>query len=159
MNNWKNLADNSRVWLYGANRKLSDSECTEIEDLLDGFCDQWAAHGDKLDCGFQILYNQLIVLAVDEASAKASGCSIDTSVQVFREIDNRYNLDLFNRLRSYHMEDDAITSLSTANISEALTAGNLSAESAFVDPMIATMGEVRNNLTKPISDMWLKKYL
>lgn len=159
MNNWDQLAGDARVWLYGANRKLTSNESSEILNILDKFCDEWAAHGAKLNCGFQILNHQIIVLGVDEASAAASGCSIDTSVQVFRDIDAQFNLDLFNRLRSYHYDADSIKSLNTATIKEKVVNAELVGTSSFIDMLIDTKAGVQSELIKPMSKTWLAKYL
>lgn len=159
MNNWNQLADNARIWLYGANRSLTESEESQILLILDRFCDEWAAHGAKLNCGFQILHHQIIVLGVDEASAAASGCSIDSSVKVFRDIDAQFQLDLFNRLRSYHIADNTINALDSSSIKSKVEAVELQADSRFIDMLITSKGDVRNALVKPMSQTWLSKYL
>ncbi len=159
MNHWETLSNDARVWLYGANRKLSETEQRKIQDMLDTFCESWAAHGAKLDCGYTILYNQLIILAVDEKSAAASGCSIDSSVKVFREIDAKYELDLFNRLRSYHLREGQLVAHHSSAIKQLLESNELTSQSLFIDPLIGSKYDVLNNLTKPLKETWLNKYL
>ncbi len=159
MNNWNQLADDARVWLYGANRALTESEESQILLMLDRFCDEWAAHGAKLNCGFQILHHQIIVLGVDEASAAASGCSIDSSVKVFRDIDAQFQLDLFNRLRSYHIIGNTISAIDSTHVKAKVDTEQVKADSGFIDMLIATKGEVNNALIKPMSQTWLSKYL
>ncbi|MFT5723709.1 MAG: hypothetical protein ACI9JN_000826 [Bacteroidia bacterium] len=159
MNNWDKLSSESKVWIYGANRHLTEQEKTSILDILDRFCDNWAAHGDKLDCGFKIIHNQIIVLAVDEISAAASGCSIDTSVKVFQEIDSTFNLDLFNRLRTYQVVDDRVKTHMSIAIKEGLSNGTLESSSQFIDTLITTKGDIHSTLVKPLNQTWLLKYL
>lgn len=159
MNNWDKLADNARVWLYAANRPLTDAEVSSVNTILDRFCDEWAAHGAKLDCGFQVLYHQIIVLAVDEASAAASGCSIDTSVQVFREIDAQLDIDLFNRLRSYAVDGNRLRTMQPHEVKSAVADKQLQPQSEFIDMLVTTKADVMNQLRKPMSQTWLSKYL
>jgi hypothetical protein len=44
------------------------------------------------------LYNQLIVLSVDDSSLGASGCSIDSSVKFIKELGTELKVDFFNRM-------------------------------------------------------------
>ncbi len=159
MNNWNTLSDDAKIWLYGTNREITVEETEEIKAFLDNFCNEWAAHGTKLDCGFTVLYNRFIVLGVNEQSAAASGCSIDSSIHAFQDIDKKYNFDLFNRLRSYYVTESSVESLNNQEIQRKLAAQELSEKSMFIDPMVSTVGDLKNALTKPMVNTWLKKYL
>ncbi|MFT5511849.1 MAG: hypothetical protein ACI8SE_000242 [Bacteroidia bacterium] len=159
MNNWEALSDDSKVWMYGANRALTASEVTAIDQMLSDFCDAWSAHGTKLDCGYEIIHNQLIILGVDEKSAAASGCSIDTSVQIFRDINSKYDLDLFNRLRSYHVDSDTIDSLTSKEVQTKVAVSELDSSSTFIDMLLSTKGALNSELIKPMAQTWLSKYI
>ncbi len=158
MNNWNQLSPESRLWLYGAKRALSADEESTINQLLFDFCDEWSAHGSKLDCGFTILHNQIIVLGVDEKSAEASGCSIDTSVQIFRDLDAKFDLDLFNRLRTYHLENDTLAAFHATEVKTKLENNELQADSIFLDMLIPNKGVI-DQISKPLEKTWLSKYL
>ncbi|MBO6515228.1 MAG: hypothetical protein JJ975_01585 [Bacteroidia bacterium] len=159
MNNWDSLGDDAKVWFYGSQRTLTPHEQTEIKNYLDQFCSTWAAHGAQLNCGFNILHDRFIVLAVDEASASATGCSIDKSVHAFQEIDSNYQLDLFNRLRSYQLVDNAIQPHDSTSIKSGLKTGKITARSSMINPLVSNLGQVRRQLVQPLSDTWLSKYL
>jgi hypothetical protein len=159
MNNWDQISDDSRVWVYGAKRALAPFEVSAILRRLADFCDEWSAHGTKLDCGFTVLYNQLIILAVDEKSAAASGCSIDTSVQIFREIDKQYDLDLFNRLRSYQLISEGLRGISADEIKTEVEKNTITSDTKFIDVMVASKKDIAHSLTKPMRETWLSKYL
>src|SRR5215217_4161490 len=87
----------SKIWIYQSNRAFTPIEVNEIQQKLDEFTGQWTAHGHKLKAKAEIRYNFFIVLIVDQDSANATGCSIDSSVRVIKEIEQAYNVDLFNR--------------------------------------------------------------
>jgi hypothetical protein len=162
MNNWNQLKPESKLWIYGAQRELSEQENNQINLLLDQFCDTWAAHGAKLDCGFNILHNRLILIAVDEESAAASGCSIDKSVEIVKDIDAQFNLDLFNRMRSYHVikvPQTKITSYEASEINQLLGSGELDQDSRMVNMQALILSEIAPNFTRALSETWLKKYL
>lgn len=159
MNLWDNLPGNARVWVYGASRRLSDHELTLVKNQLEDFCADWAAHGAKLACGFNILYDQLIILAVDEQQAAASGCSIDSSVRVIREIDANLNIDLFNRLRAFVVRENALQTFSTSEFKAALEANQINEDTGVIDPLVATLDQMNQEFIKPVAHTWLKKYL
>ncbi|HBK83263.1 MAG TPA: ABC transporter ATPase, partial [Flavobacterium sp.] len=78
---FKDLPPHSKVWIYQANRKLTDAEVDEISNATQLFIEQWAAHGTSLEASYLIKYNRFIILAVNQDIQKATGCSIDSSVQ------------------------------------------------------------------------------
>ena len=159
MNAWTSLPDHARIWFYGAKRPLTADEVAEISRKLDAFCADWAAHGAKLSCGYSILNNQLILLGVDEAIASASGCSIDTSVRLFQELDAEYQLDLFNRLRIFVKDGEQIRSLMAQEIKSELEQGYLHGDSLVIDALVHTKEAVETNLIKPLNQTWLARYL
>ena len=101
------MPKSSRIWIYQSDRKLSDLEVQNISDELEEFCSTWVAHQQQLKTSFNVFHNHFIVLAVDENSLNASGCSIDSSVKKVKEIEEKHNISLFNRqLVAFFLNDD-----------------------------------------------------
>ena len=162
MNNWNSLKPESKLWIYGANREITKLDLEEINRTLDNFCETWGSHGSKLNCGYNVLYNRFICIAVDEESAAASGCSIDKSVGIVKQIDEKYNLDLFNRLRSYLVEDSGtttITPISADHVTDAFVNELINEDSRMVNMQAATLQDLMPDFTIPLKKTWLKKYL
>ena len=57
----------SRVWTYLCSRPLSDEETALINDEIKKFTSAWKAHQKPLSAQGQLLYNQYIILVVDES--------------------------------------------------------------------------------------------
>ena len=93
------LASDSRVWVYQSNRAFSENEKVQLTEAFKVFVDSWAAHGSKLVADATIIGDYFVVLAVDEKTAMASGCSIDSSVKFIKTIGQQFNIDFFNRLK------------------------------------------------------------
>jgi hypothetical protein len=107
MRSIQHLAEHSRVWVYQANRFLSEQEIVAISNALSQFIESWNAHGASLYAGFEIISSRFVVLAVDEEKALASGCSIDKSVHFFQKIGEQLNIDFFNRMQvMYEMDGE-----------------------------------------------------
>lgn len=101
----------SKVWIYQSNRSFTDAEVIAIQQKLNDFTSQWKAHGQQLKADAEIIYQFFIVFTVDEAAAGVTGCSIDASVRVIKEIENEYQVDLFDRFNiAYKISDKVIVS-------------------------------------------------
>ncbi|MCB9240723.1 MAG: hypothetical protein H6608_06315 [Flavobacteriales bacterium] len=158
-NEWNTLPDSARLWIYGANRILNADEQVAISEALGTFCGEWSAHGEKLRCGFTILHNSLIVLAVDEQQALASGCSIDSSVAIIRTLDADYQLDLFNRLRVYIMDGDHWKICSTSEFKNGLADGTYHSDTPVFDTTIQWFGVLKSSSVKPVQETWLSRFI
>lgn len=95
---FEQLSPDSRVWVYMSNRSLNKAERTKIEAELKTFCSQWEAHKNGLLASFEILDNQIIVLGADQTHHPNSGCSIDASVRVLKNLQDELGLNFFDRL-------------------------------------------------------------
>ena len=108
--NFKNLfselPNESRVWLYLANRKLDNTELVFAEEQLSVFLSGWKAHGKNLKSNGAFLFSQYLVLSVDEDVESASGCSIDSSVHFVKSLGAQLNVDFFNRLNVLSLFDN-----------------------------------------------------
>ena len=87
-----------RVIIYPASRPFTTKESKVIAEKLYDFLRDWAAHGNELSASFKIEKNQFIIICVDEEKEEASGCSIDTLGRFMKEIDNEFELGLFDRM-------------------------------------------------------------
>lgn len=95
---FKDFSEESKVWAFAADHFLDEKQLDLIKTHLKAFMPQWAAHGTPLKNDFAILGNNIVLVAVDETIANASGCSIDALVRKIKEIGKEINVDFFNRL-------------------------------------------------------------
>ena len=102
---FQELPKDARLWVYQANRVIAADEKAEISSILNQFISSWAAHGVPLKAETLLLKDHFIIFGVDEKQ-EASGCSIDRSVKLMKEIGKKFNIDFFNRL-SLIIEKDA----------------------------------------------------
>lgn len=155
ISDFKNLPTDSRVWIYFADRQLTEQEIAWLDAESDKFTQQWLVHGHDMHAKAGVLYNHFWVLAANEAFHAASGCGIDKSVHFVQEAGKHLELDFFNRLiipivLEGEIKVERISTLKTgvytsANLTYDLTATRLS--------------ELQNNWLKPIGETWLKKHM
>jgi hypothetical protein len=103
------LPDDSRIWIYQANRTLTEDEVSEIETKLTKFIQEWTAHGANLNAGFEIKYKRFIVIALDQERNAATGCSIDASVHFIMQLEKDYDIDLMDKMNVSFKQGEYIT--------------------------------------------------
>lgn len=95
------LSPESRLWLYQSNRALSPTEIQWVDEQLQVFSTEWAAHGRNLKAAGEVLNPYFIALAADLSHENASGCSIDSSVRFVKDLGKELDVDFFNRLNMW----------------------------------------------------------
>jgi predicted HTH domain antitoxin len=99
---FKDLSDESRVWIYQASRTFSKEEKTDLIKELENFLNQWTAHGADLVTSYEIPYDRFIVIALNEKVQGATGCSIDSSVRFIQSLEEKYNIQLLDKMNVTH---------------------------------------------------------
>lgn len=154
------IEDHSRVWIYQADRPLTEKEVAEIQASGNDFIDTWAAHGKKLNAGALVLHRYFVVLFADESQVIASGCSIDSSVQWVRETGNKYGIDFFNRLNIVYVnEQNEPVLCSPAEFESLASQGKIGPETRVFNNMAYTGAEIKSGWLCPAAQGWQARYL
>ena len=86
---FEELPDRARLWTFAASRSLTDQEALWLLAATEEFLAGWAAHRVPLATAHEWRFNQFLFVAVDEAAAGASGCSIDALMRFIREVERQ----------------------------------------------------------------------
>ncbi|HET9053282.1 MAG TPA: hypothetical protein VFM90_03865 [Cyclobacteriaceae bacterium] len=156
---FETLDDSARIWIYQATRKFTETEKSTISDALTTFTHAWVAHGNPLKTSFTILYDQFIVLAADENFNEASGCSIDSSVRVIRQLDEQFSLGLFDRTKIGFFNDGQTELIPLNALLQALAEGRWKPDSLFFNNVLSTKGQLKTGWIVRADQTWLKRYL
>ncbi|MEI6189280.1 MAG: hypothetical protein WCP61_02550 [Chitinophagia bacterium] len=155
-----NFHPQSKVWIYQSNRLFSMVEIFEIETILEDFTDIWKSHGAQVKGFATILYGQFIILMADESQTGVGGCSTDSSVHIIKEIEKRFNLQMFNRELLAFWVKDKVQTIPIAQVAYAIENGLLEKDSLYFNNLVATKADMEANWLQPISQSWLgKKYI
>lgn len=152
------MPEYSRVWVYQADQRLSEAEEKIVRERMQGFCEGWNTHGNLMPTSFELLENQILILAVDESNLGASGCSIDSSVRTLRELENEININLTDQgkigLKRIAGEMKVIPAL---GVKSRVNSGEIDLETEVINPMIRIKADLQN-LWQPVRNSWLNKY-
>jgi hypothetical protein len=152
------LPDSSRLWVYQSNRPFTQGEEEMISAHLKNFCNRWEAHGNPLASSFKIEYHQFVVLAVDENMNEASGCSIDGSVRVLKEIQSQNSFDLLNRSIPFLL-DKKVVLYSMTEAKSLLTSGQMVEDAITFNNAVTNKKDFISGWKVAIKNSWLAKYL
>jgi hypothetical protein len=153
------ISNHSRVWVYQMNREITASESEEMAAVLRGFCSQWQAHGAPLKTSFDIVFNHFIILAVDENSGGASGCSIDGSVRLLKELGDKMVVDFFDRTQIAFLINDKVSLYPMSKLKELFGEGTLNASMNTFNNLVATKAEYLQSWKVEVAGSWLARYL
>jgi len=159
--NYKELPDHSRVWIYQSDRQLNEKEIAHIRQLGQHFIDNWATHGTALKAALEVFHDRFIVLFADEMAVKASGCSIDSSVHFFKELEKVFEIELFDRLNIAFREGSKaeIQSMPMHQLLEKVEKGELPKELKIFNNLVETKANFETDWEIPLITSWLSNSL
>src|SRR4051812_43231563 len=88
------LPDDSRVWVFGSDKPLPGDASRALLKGVDEHLENWKAHGAPLTVGRQWRDDRFVVVAVDQSTAGASGCSIDGLFRVLQQLERETGANL-----------------------------------------------------------------
>lgn len=147
----------SRVWIYQSSRHFLISESVEITNMLQQFVAQWNSHGDNVKGFGELFFNQFIILMADESATGVSGCSTDSSVRLIKEIETRFNVNLFDRQMLAFIIKDKVQLLPLGQLKYAADNHFISANTIYFNNLLQTKRELESIWMIPIKDSWLAK--
>lgn len=159
MKNLIAFPDDSRVFLFGSNRKIGTEEIDRIQHEIDHFCNNWKSHGTKLNCTGAIFHNSILVFIIDESIHGASGCSQDELSRFVRWLGDTYHVDFLNRMYFHFLVEQEIHIIHKENLATAMDSGLLHADSLFYDNLVNRKYDFINHWIKPLNQSWLNNFI
>lgn len=151
------MPDYARVWVYQANKNLTEVEVNYIQQNLENQVNQWAAHGAALVGSVQVLHNRFVIVAVDEMHNQASGCSIDASTRWLKDLGAEMNIDFFDRSIAF-VNNDQIQTVEMLKIKSLVAEEILTPDTLIFNNLVPNIGEFKNAWQISAANSWMKRY-
>ncbi len=155
---FENLPEESKIWIYQSNRKFSDEEMVEIENDLKEFIENWAAHGTGLEASYLLKYNRFIVLAVNQHVQQATGCSIDSSVAFIQNIEQKYAVDLLDKMNVTFKNGEHIAHKSLIDFKRMAKEKAVTSNTIVFNNLVNTIEEFNENWEVPAGESWHSRF-
>ena len=136
------LPDESNLWIYGFESNLTSREQEILNNRLSTFLSQWETHGRPVLGAFEIVEQRFVVLA-GFSPGGISGCSVDSSVRVFKEL-REQSLDGLDRSRIYfRTRDGSIEGVHFTAFQERVEKGEIGSDTPVFDINLTSLGQLR----------------
>lgn len=148
----------SRVWAYIISKELSKEDLDSLQQSGNQFVIGWTAHENKLSAEFSILFNRIILVKVNENVHEASGCSIDKLTRFIKETEQKFNIELLNRLLVAYKIGETVEVAHASKIKELLAQNSISENTLILNTALANENDLKN-WEQELKNTWLSKYL
>lgn len=151
----KSLPDDSRIWIFALNQRLSAEKKAVLQSRLERFASSWRAHGEAVGGQAIIFADQLILLVASAAYAATSGCSIDQMTREVHAACEEMGLILVQPSEILVQSDLNFEVLSRSQFKQAVQEGRLNLDSIVVDTTISKISDLRaDKLVLPVKNSW-----
>jgi len=148
------MPPNAKVWIYASDKIISHEQLIIINDMAIPFIQNWTAHQNQLKAEFAVLYNCFLIFMVDEGFNEISGCGIDKSVNLVKDIEKQTNLNLFNRLKIQIIKNNEVTIFNKTDIISKIENGETNSFTKTFNNQITTKSDFDNNWIIPLEQAW-----
>lgn len=154
------LPNSSRVWVYQSNREFTYDEMDDIREIVYDFVEAWDSHGMPVQAYGNIFHRRFLVFVADEEGHGVSGCSTDKSVNLVKQLGQKFNAEFFDRWQFLIMrEDKEILGFSKDEFAQKYKEGDITEDTLVFDPLVKTKGEFLEKWIIPLQESWHKQFV
>lgn len=153
------LNKNAKVWVYQAERPLTEEEQEMAQTAINSFLETWTSHNHQLLAYGEITYHRFVLLFVDETMTTASGCSIDKSVHFIETLGKLLQVDFFDRNTFTYLKADCVKEVNSYDLHDHYYRGVIDDESMFFNTLIKTKEDYLEKWLLPLKSSWHHKFI
>jgi len=157
---FETLPDSSRVWVFGSDKLLTEEGTKLLLDGVDAHLADWKAHGAPLTVGREWRDGRFLIVAVDQSTAGASGCSIDGLFRVLQQLERTAGASLVGGGRIFYRDNHGVVQSATRDEVAALAkSGVISKDTVVFDTTLTDLGTWRACFERRAKESWVKDLL
>ncbi len=148
--------DSSRLWVFPLNKSLSDA--MSFRQSVEQFVSGWKAHGTPLKAKVEIIDDQIVLIAADESTANASGCSIDSLTREITKLSSEQGLNPLSGSEVIFKQDGNWKAVSRAQFQKLISSGAVDSSTLVADATLTSVGDFRvKGVVKACAQSWHAK--
>lgn len=149
------MPPDARLWIFAAERRLSESEAQRLLGTVDEFLDQWKAHGQPLSAARDLRYGQFLLVAVDERASGVSGCSVDAMVRSLTTLERELGVELVNHAPVLYRNGEAIVRVSRPDFAERARRADVTPDTTVFNNTLTRVGDLQQGRWEtPARESW-----
>jgi hypothetical protein len=143
----------ARLWFYNIPRELTHDEVLLFESLRAQFLMDWNTHGKANHGDVFLIENRLLMVVGWNDFESISGCSIDKSVALIRQLGAMFQLDLMDRMWVYFQKDGEWRQAKIHQFWAMRKANEVTDDTLILDTTISTYSQM-DELVKTLGSSW-----
>lgn len=147
----------AKIWIFQSDAIISAFQEENIKQQIEFFLPTWSSHGNELITSYQIKHKRFIIIAVDESTSGASGCSIDKLVHFIQNLGAQLQLNLMDRRIAY-VDNGNIATVDISQIKNKIASGEIREETPIFNNSITTKEELSSKWVQKAINSWVAKY-
>ena len=149
------LPGHGRLWVFPANRTLTDLEARAYLEAVDEFLASWTAHGLPLKSGRELREGRFLLVGVDVDAEAPSGCAIDALVNRLEDFGGELGVTLVDRAPVWFRDGTEILTLSRAEFRALAADGGIGPDARVFDTSLTRVEQARAGaLERPATETW-----
>lgn len=151
---------NSKIWIHQANRFFTNLETQSLDKEINTFLSTWTAHHQQLQAQCLLPYQCFVVILLNEETTQASGCSIDALTHFLKQIEQKYEIQLFNReLFAFKNPNTLDITIATKKQMEAfIKEGTINDNTLVFNNLVNTYQQFKTAWEVPFKNSWHKRF-
>ena len=156
---FEQLPEDARIWIYQSNRPFTDEELEELDSSIQNFLTSWTAHGAELSAGYLIKYKRFIIIGLNQDLNKASGCSIDASVRFIQDLEQKYGVDLMDKMNVTYKQGEFIAYKPLSDFKVMAKNKSVSGNTVVFNNLVVNKADFEENWEVPASESWHARFI
>lgn len=154
------LPDSARVWVFGSDSVVSEEGTRILLAGVDAHLKDWKAHGAPLTVGREWRDGRFLVVAVDQSTTGASGCSIDGLFRVLQQLEAKVGASLVGGGRVFYRDaQGGVQSTTRAEVATLAQSGAIARDTVVFDTSLVDLGNFRACFERRAKESWVNELL
>ncbi len=142
MTNYQDLDQESKVWIYTAERDFTTQEIERINSKAEVFIADWESHGKAVKGLIEIRYNRFIFIYADDHGDSLCGRATDSSVRFVKGLEKEMGLSLMDRMLLSYKEGETVITTSLANFQQLINEGSIMQTTTVFNCMLSKKSDL-----------------
>lgn len=148
------LPDDARVWVFGTSDALSTESERELLANVDAYLQGWHAHGAPLSCAREWRDGRFLAIGVDQSTAGASGCSIDSLFRILQGLERSLGTSLVSGGRVFYRDEQGVVCVDRPTFGARARAGVIGEDTPVFDTSVTTAADYRDHFERAVRESW-----
>ena len=157
---FETMPDAARVWVFGSDKPLSEDGTNALLAGVDAHLENWKAHGTPLTVSRAWCDGRFLIVAVDQSTAGASGCSIDGLFRVLQQLEREAGASFVGGGRVFYRDaTGTVQSTPRAEVRSLTGDGAINKDTVVFDTSLTDLGTWRSCFERPARESWVNELL